>query len=225
MSEVLVATLSKRCQHIVTVNGRETLWPSLRTERQRRERRDMFQHTITEQSSGSFHFRPLLSDASKCDFCGKLAEKHYGPLSFCYLSVFTEPEEGAAGGGTEKGTDKSCMHCGQERGAHFTEFLFCHDSGRRQALEEARRKNLFKTDLEEDVGGARTPLLVAVQKSDFSSVRQLLMAGANVGATDKFGRLVRPHTPRVHASILVRPIYVLLLPLESLLASLHVRLE
>ena len=117
------------------------------------------------------------------------------------------------------------MHCGQERGAHFTDFLFCHDSGRRQALEEARRKNLFKTDLEEDVGGARTPLLVAVEKSDFSSVRQLLMAGANVGATDKFGRLVRPHTPRVHASILVRPIYVLLLPLESQLASLHVRLE
>ena len=78
--------------------------------------------------------------------------------------------------------------------------------------------------LQQDSDG-RTPLLLAVEKSDFSSVRQLLMAGANVGATDKFGRLVRPHTPRVHASILVRPIYVLLLPLESLLASPHARLE
>jgi ankyrin repeat protein len=128
-------------------------------------------------------FRASMADGTKCDFCGKLEEKHFGSHRFCYLPVYTESEE-----------EGLCANCGVALSegnsiSHYTaQYRFCYDGQRRDAIEDARKKNFFKMDLEEDVGGGKTPLLRAAEKGEISTVRQLIAAGADINHADKMGR-------------------------------------
>jgi ankyrin repeat protein len=145
----------------------------------------------------------MLSDSSKCDYCSKLEEKHFGINRYCYLPTFSHGEEVGGnegneregGGGSGAGVEEaSCIHCGMGREVHYTESQFCYGGQKREAIEEARRKNLFKMDVEEDVGKGQTPLIRAADKSELGTVRQLLAAGAEINAADRLGRTALHYT-------------------------------
>jgi len=177
MAEHLVVTLGKRCQQIKVLNGREIAWSLLRTERQRREKRDQLRRTIVEPDDSSFMFRPSLRDPAKCEFCNKTEEQHFSTFRFCYLPVYTESEE-----------ENVCVHCRQPDKSHRTLHNFCFDGQRREAIEEARRKGMIKESIEEDVGKGQTPLIRAAESGDEYVVLSLLAARANIEHKDRSGR-------------------------------------
>jgi ankyrin repeat protein len=175
MAEHLVVTIGKRCQQITVLNGREVLWATLRTERQRREKRDYLRRTCVEADGSAFMFRPSARDESKCEFCTKSEHMHFSSFRFCYLPVYTESEEEA----------DVCLHCRQPQKAHRTSHNFCFDCRQREAIEEARRKNMIKESLEEDVGKGQTPLIRAAENGEEDAVYLLLVAGANLEQEDR----------------------------------------
>jgi len=179
LADQFVALMAKRCAYVQILNGRETNWASLRTERQRREKRDQFRRGIVEPVHCTYMFRPSIQEANKCDVCGKLEDKHYGSFRFCFLPVYIE--------GDEPDMCASCGHMLSDE-SHYTAYQFCFDGHRREAIEEARRKALFKTDLEEDTGNSKAPLAHSAELGETSMVRLLLAAHANIESRDKFGR-------------------------------------
>lgn len=175
MAEHLVVTIGKRCQQITVLNGREVLWATLRTERQRREKRDYLRRTCVEADGSAFMFRPSTREESKCEFCSKTEDKHFSTFRFCYLPVYTESE----------GEADVCLHCRLPQKAHRTSHNFCFDCRQREAIEEARRKNMIKESLEEDIGKGQTPLIRAAENGDDDTVHLLLVAGANLEQEDR----------------------------------------
>jgi len=116
MAEELMQLVSKKCQQIQLICGLPTMWAALRTERQRRERRDQLRRVVQESDSTAYSFRSSMRDASRCEFCGLTHDVHHGSFRFCFLPCFAEDPE----------DKEACAHCGGSRKEHMTSFLFCY---------------------------------------------------------------------------------------------------